>query len=375
MTAGSVAREIAPAAALPGGAGGRRSPGRTASFWQQQILGWSMVSLLTLPLRQFVTPDDAAGALFVAAYRALGGMAVSGWMLQPRCLRWFEQPPPWPRLVVSVAGWLAVAATIETAAAAAINLSLNVGERTPAQLTLVFGVRFVLHAAWCGLFVGCLVVQRERGVRLAHAEEHARLDTLRGQLNPHFLFNSLTTLRGLIRTTPEAAIDVVSRLAVFYREALRRADHGEVIRLRDEVELVLAYLEIERVRLGRRLHVDVAVSPGLENHAVPPALLLPLVENAVKCSAAASPDTAQLSFRLYAPARDVLEIEVSHSGRRDGGCAGHAVAPIGAELADLRARLALHYPGSHEFGFSMDGDRVHARLRLRGRPRLATREA
>lgn len=374
MTAGSVAREIAPAAANTGGTGGRSASLRPATFWQLQILGWSVVSILTLPLRQFVMPDDAAGATFVAAYRALSGMAVSGWILQPLCLRWFERPPFWPRLTLLVVGWLAAVAAIETAAAAAINFSLDVGERLPVQLVLVFGMRFALHAAWCGLFLGFLVLQRERGIRLAHAEEHARLDTLRGQLNPHFLFNSLTTLRGLIRTAPDAAIDVVSRLAVFYREALRRADHSQVIRLGDELELVLAYLEIERVRLGRRLSVEVSVATGLENHPVPPALLLPLVETAVKYSAAASPDTAHVGFRLHAPEHGELEVEVTYRHYRSDAVACGVAWTADAKLSDLRARLALHYPGCHEFTFSVDAVQLQARLRLRGRPRLAARE-
>jgi two-component system LytT family sensor kinase len=108
----------------------------------------------------------------------------------------------------------------------------------------------------------------------------AELRALRAQINPHFLFNALTTIGYLIQSAPPRALETLMRLTALLRGVLR--SEGEFTTLGRELEIVEAYLDIERARFEHRLRVTVDVPPRLRNIRLPPLLLQPLVENAVK---------------------------------------------------------------------------------------------
>jgi signal transduction histidine kinase len=121
----------------------------------------------------------------------------------------------------------------------------------------------------------------QRDLQLQIAAREAELRALRAQVDPHFLFNSLNAVSGLIGPDPERAREMIQRLADFLRSSLTL---GAVpwIELERELALVSSYLEIERVRFGARLSVRVEMEEGLGHVQVPPLLLQPLVENAVR---------------------------------------------------------------------------------------------
>lgn len=108
----------------------------------------------------------------------------------------------------------------------------------------------------------------------------AELRALRAQINPHFLFNALTTIGFLIQTAPTRALETLMRLTALLRSVLR--SEGEFTTLGRELELVEAYLDIEHARFEQRLRVRIDVPQVLRNIRVPPLLLQPIVENAVK---------------------------------------------------------------------------------------------
>jgi hypothetical protein len=123
----------------------------------------------------------------------------------------------------------------------------------------------------------------ERAVREQETEKlasQAELKALRAQLNPHFLFNALTTIGYLIQAAPPRALDTLMRLTALLRGVLR--SEGEYTTLGRELDLIEAYLDIERARFEDRLRVRIDVPEDLRDLAVPPLILQPLVENAVK---------------------------------------------------------------------------------------------
>jgi LytS/YehU family sensor histidine kinase len=122
---------------------------------------------------------------------------------------------------------------------------------------------------------------RQRELQSEISAREAELRALRAQVDPHFLFNSLNAVSGLIGPQPDRARDMVQRLADFLRSSLTL---GAVprITLKQELALAASYLEIERVRFGERLRVQIQSEPGLDDVPVPPLLLQPLVENAVR---------------------------------------------------------------------------------------------
>jgi signal transduction histidine kinase len=109
----------------------------------------------------------------------------------------------------------------------------------------------------------------------------AELRALRAQLNPHFLFNTLTTIGQLIQEAPDRALATLFRLTGLLRAVLRRSE-GELVTVAEELEIVLAYLDIERARFEEALSITIDVPDAVHGYRIPSLLLQPLVENAVK---------------------------------------------------------------------------------------------
>jgi LytS/YehU family sensor histidine kinase len=146
---------------------------------------------------------------------------------------------------------------------------------------------FFVLLCWSALYFGipayrALAAERERGLRAEARAHEARLAALRLQLNPHFLFNALNAVSTLVEDgRPAEANRMLARLSDFLRATLDSSDEAEV-RLGDELTFARRYLEIEEVRFGDRLRVDFDISPETEEALVPPMILQPLVENAVR---------------------------------------------------------------------------------------------
>jgi two-component system LytT family sensor kinase len=134
--------------------------------------------------------------------------------------------------------------------------------------------------------IDAIRITRERYERELREQDIERLATeaelraLRAQINPHFLFNALTTIGYLIQTAPGRALETLLRLTSLLRGVLR--SEGEFTTLGRELDIVESYLDIERARFEDRLRVRIDVPPALKSARVPPLLLQPLVENAVK---------------------------------------------------------------------------------------------
>jgi LytS/YehU family sensor histidine kinase len=149
----------------------------------------------------------------------------------------------------------------------------------------------------------------------------AELRALRAQLNPHFLFNSLNSINALVGRDPEAARRMCEGLGDFLRRTLALGAQ-ETVSLGEELELIGMYLAIEHVRFGARLGVTVEAGPAERACRVPPLLLQPLVENAVKHGIAARLEGGTLEIRAR-QAGDALRIEIANpldpdAGTRDG---------------------------------------------------------
>lgn len=122
--------------------------------------------------------------------------------------------------------------------------------------------------------------QATREQEISKLATEAQLRALRAQVNPHFLFNALTTIGYLIKTSPDRALDTLLKLTDLLRRVLRTTD--EFVTLGEELKLIESYLDIERERFEERLHVRLDVPPELHGVRLPSLLVQPLVENAIK---------------------------------------------------------------------------------------------
>jgi len=183
---------------------------------------------------------------------------------------------------------------------------------------------------------------RDRQVRAAQLElrlQQAQLDALRGQLNPHFLFNSLHSMAELVHANPKLAEQLIVRLGELLRRVLENSTTPELT-LEQELDFIRGYLEIEQARLGERLRVHWDIEPIALGASVPSLILQPLVENAIQHGIApvATAGTLAIQARRHA---GYLQLVIRDSG--PGLSASNESRPQGIGIANTRARLQALY--------------------------------
>ena len=204
-----------------------------------------------------------------------------------------------------------------------------------------FGKCALTLFAWSAVYFGYQYQKQLKAVqleslRLDAAVKEAELKALRSQVNPHFLFNSLNTIRALIDESPQKAREGVTRLAELFRGALRMSELN-TIPLRIELQTVDAYLALEQLRFEDKLQVRMDIDPTTLAFPVPPFLVQSLIENAFKHGVYTLPCGGEISCQIRSQSGG-LSIAISNPGqlmpieqRKESG------------LANARARLELIY--------------------------------
>lgn len=174
------------------------------------------------------------------------------------------------------------------------------------------------------------------GLRLAVVAKDAQLQALLSQVNPHFMFNCLNSLRGLIVEDPARAQSMVTELSNMLRYSLQ-SGRTETVPLETELEAVTAYLKLEAIRLEERLRVRIEVDPESLETRIPPMLLQTLVENGVKHGVARLPGGGEIRVASQVANRAV-KIQVQNSGQLGDGAGSTRLG-----LDNARERLKLLY--------------------------------
>ncbi|MEY2881604.1 MAG: hypothetical protein RLZZ15_3984 [Verrucomicrobiota bacterium] len=196
------------------------------------------------------------------------------------------------------------------------------------------------------------------------AEEKARLEVLRYQLNPHFLFNTLASISAALPAGASTPRTMLERLAEFCRLTLHRTDDRDWTTLGDELRLLRSYLAIEESRWGEFLTVELACDPALAGERLPYFLLLPLVENALKYGRATSPERVGLRLATRREADGALLLAVANTGTWIEPAEKKHVSSLGLGLENLRERLARYYPRTHRLDVAHADGWVTVSLRL-----------
>ena len=201
---------------------------------------------------------------------------------------------------------------------------------------------------------------REREISTLAAE--AELRALRAQINPHFLFNTLTTLGYLIQSAPTRALDTLMRLTTLLRSALR--SEGEFTTLAHEQELVESYLEIERERFEERLEARIDIPEALGLVSIPALVVQPLVENAIKHGIAGSRagGYVAVSATVSDDSSPMLHIVVRNTGAPLGERTSAEGTGIG--LQNVARRLRCYYGDAATLTLSSDSGETVAEIRL-----------
>lgn len=218
--------------------------------------------------------------------------------------------------------------------------------------TLLFGLPVFLYLVVRELWKKALERVREKELAQERLEKEllaARLQALQAQTNPHFLFNALNSIAALIATDPAQAEATVERLAGLFRYATDRHD-GRSVALADEMAVVEDYLAIEKVRFGDRLHCRINADPSLLDYRIPPLLLQPMVENAVKHGVAAREDATTLEVLVEPASEEMVRVVVRNQGPPPASEAEWQ----GVGLSNLRSRCRALFGDRFRFSLTQE---------------------
>jgi two-component system, LytTR family, sensor kinase len=217
---------------------------------------------------------------------------------------------------------------------------------TPLQQVVELAItRYFFIIAWATMYLALSVagevrLAERRAARFAQAAQDAELRSLRYQVNPHFLFNTLNSLSSLVMTGRQVQAEaMIQNLSTFYRNSLS-SDPLEDVTLAEEVELQKLYLDIEYVRFPKRLKVQINIDPALSQTSVPALILQPLVENAIKYGVARSSRPVTITISA-ARTDDGISIIVEDDGEPQNDIPHAESSGIG--LPNVRDRLEARF--------------------------------
>ncbi|PRC94290.1 sensor histidine kinase [Solimicrobium silvestre] len=317
------------------------------NFWQLQAIGWTSLYLLILIA---MIPVIGAPGMLRGNAIYVGVAFIESCVLWRLCRSAIAKQHSWLALEARAFVW-----SLCAGAFGALVVELGISDIRPLEwinwLTDCLQITVILFL-WCSLYFSIKqwrhsVDERERRILAEQALREVRLNSLRYQLNPHFLFNALNVVSTLVAEgNGSGANRMLSQIAELLRSTLD-SDGALSHTLAEEITLVNRYLDIEKVRFGERLQINIDIDDAVTDATVPTMLLQPLVENAIKHGINLQIDGGWLRIAAVS-AEGRVSIIVENSGHRDLVVVPVKHASLGVGLANTRERLQTLYPDSHE---------------------------
>ncbi len=329
-------------------------------YWLFQLAGWLFLPLLLIAM----TPGDShtSRMIGISFWGVAAGLAISDtWhRLLRRQIRNGVRVS-WKMMMVAIL----ILGTIHTGVQTVGYMVIKpFGEVhgvywVPGALMFWWGVYLV----WNTFYMAVLSLRRanrfeQEALRLEISAKDAELRALQAQVNPHFFFNSMNSVRALIYEDQNAAAQMIDQLASVMRYALQSGQH-DTVPLAAEIEAVQAYLAIEKIRFEERMRVSVEIGLGLEQVRIPPMALQTLVENAVKYGVETSPTGSEIRIRAQRMDDGKIHIEIANLG---------AILPFANStkvgLVNTRKRLALALGANASLDLTENSGWVRATMTL-----------
>jgi GNAT superfamily N-acetyltransferase len=311
-----------------------------AAYWGYQAFYWGIFAAIGLAIN-LVNGGNTRNLVISHILFFFYSIGLTH-VFRGQILRWRSHHPSVIRMRLRLFAGILIIGFIQTVLIISIDIALNGTQEQNWPRAAVAGL------AW-GMYIGTLVwtivyvriterrAQAQREAKMQLALRGAELRALEAQINPHFLFNCLNSIRGLVVENPARAQDMITRFAALLRYNLNR-DRQHTVQLAEEADIVADYLALESVRFEGRLRVQIAVDPGARAMQVPPMILQALVENALKHGVARRPEGGDVEIRATA-SNGNLVLQVTNSGELAPSRPGDT--QLG--LKNIRERLHLLY--------------------------------
>nr|WP_294861310.1 histidine kinase [uncultured Fluviicola sp.] len=320
------------------------------TYWMAQIGGWALLSLLIFSASTFSNQSIDLKTIVIST----GCFFVLGIALT-HLMRYFFIAMGWLNLrLSSLIPRVLITSIIVAAIMSLLNMLVShFVSRTPFSFSIVeFSLNvastLIFFVLWNSVYFTFHFFQRSReqevsNLQLTASHNEIELKNLRSQLNPHFLFNSLNSIRALIDIEPYRAQENITKLSNLLRKSLIVGSE-QLVPMEEELSIVQDYLDLEKVRFEERLEIVQELDPEVMHFLIPPFILQTLVENALKHGVSQLIEGGTVWIRTRRkPESIILEVENNgnlRSSRKDS---------MGIGISNTLRRLELQYKGKAHF--------------------------
>lgn len=338
---------------------------RDKAYWACQAGGWGLYFLINFLLT--ASYEGFKGRNFILLlYMSITGLAATHILrFYIKKYRWIDLT--WKSLLLRLLPSILLTGAVITALIFLVIEFGGIYDLERVNLTVVMGNFFnisIIILLWSvayfafHYFISYKNSEIERLVWEAAVKDF-ELKTLKSQLNPHFMFNAMNSIRSLIEENPERAKKAITQLSNIFRYSLR-IERSETVPLEDEMKTVEDYLALELVRYEERLKYRIEIDPLTRNIEIPPMMVQTLVENAIKHGIARRPEGGEIMIRTM-KIPSFLAIDIYNTGTLS---TEELMASRGFGIANTKQRLHLLYSGSAEFELTQEGDNVKAEIKI-----------
>jgi two-component system, LytTR family, sensor kinase len=343
---------------------------RFDSFWVYQISGWLLFYAADVVLMLYVRSRDMRGFI-EESIEDLAGFLLT-LVLRSIYRRIKHQQISLPSLLMRIIASTIICAATHYAIVIGLVYSILTPERASAMIDPSWILRWTfwlapIYFGWSVLYFGIKFwidwqQQRTRAQNADFLAQQAQLQMLRYQVNPHFLFNTLNSIRGLMLEDSSKAKSMITELSEFLRYSLMSSDRSEVP-LRDEINTVRHYLAIQQKRFEDKLQVSIDIHSAAESRLICSFLIHPLVENAIKYGMQTSPMPLRITIKaIYQD--NALRISIVNTGKWIEPTKTENHESTGTGIENVVARLDNVFPGRYTFCTSEHDGAVHVTLEI-----------
>lgn len=327
----------------------KRNFNREQIYWICQLLGWGGFILINVLFTFFIKGETGQNYVILPAYFVLGIGLTHTYRTYIKKNKW--QNLPVKKLITNVfLSNLLIAALIVIVFYLLITaFSLSTRQFSFIYIVIsVFNV-FIIIIGWSLIYFAIHFFENYRNAEIERlvweaAVKDFELKTLKSQLNPHFMFNALNSIRSLIEENPERAKSTITQLSNIFRYSLR-IDRVETVPLDEEMRTVVDYLDLEKVRFEERLNYKIDLDPVTKGVEIPPMMIQTLVENSIKHGISKIPEGGNILIRSKSNGECLL-LEIENSGEIDLEALNHS---SGYGISNTKQRLNLLFGGRSFF--------------------------
>ena len=323
---------------------------RNTVYWICQLGGWSLFTIINIyiyVLKDSWNLDQFYYLLLLALYMLL---VTHGFRYYVHLAGWLKlaMGKLIPRLALAIGVMTILAFLLQTA-----TLMLLRGQPLVSfdfsEVVLMVLTNLTLFFIWCALYIMYHSVERYNAtLKYEAAINEMTLNRLKSQLNPHFIFNALNSIRALVDEDPQKSKVAITQLSNILRNSLVM-DKRKVVGFGDELQTVKDYLALEGIRFEERLRTSFRISPEAEGFFVPPLMLQTLVENSIKHGISNLIDGGEVKLEAFVKDRK-LHVCIRNSGQYVNGVKRKSSSGLG--IANTRERLKLLYGERGSFRIS-----------------------